>query len=171
MEAQPSKLLRSQTCCLTGHRNLTPAERRNIQKNLRDTLLQLISEGYHYFGAGGALGFDTLAEEIILELRASHPEIKLILVLPCKDQEKFWRDGEIRTYRETLSKADKIIYCSQRYSAGVMQRRDRRLADHANACICYVKRKSGGAFFTSEYAKKQGLRVINLYKPPRTGAQ
>lgn len=171
MEAKSAKLLKPQTCCLTGHRKLTPSEQGEIKKSLRAALLQLLSEGYRYFGAGGALGFDTLAEEAILELRTSYPEVKLILVLPCKDQEKFWRSGEIQKYREICSKADKIIYCSQQYRSGIMEKRNRRLADSASACLCYVKRKSGGAFFTSEYAKKQGLHVINLYKPPQTGAQ
>ena len=48
-------------------------------------LIELLSRensGYLYFGAGGALGFDTLAAQTVLDLKKDYPQIKLILVLP-----------------------------------------------------------------------------------------
>lgn len=51
--------MREQTVCFTGHR-IIPAERQPfLQTLLRKELIRLIERGYRYFGAGGALGFDT----------------------------------------------------------------------------------------------------------------
>lgn len=44
----------------------------------------LVSKGFKYFGTGGALGFDTIAAQAVLSVKETHPEVKLILVLPCE---------------------------------------------------------------------------------------
>ena len=49
-------------------------------------MFKLIKNGYSYFGAGGALGFDTIATQTVLHLKERYPHTKLILVLPCIDQ-------------------------------------------------------------------------------------
>ena len=41
----------------------------------------LVSKGFKYFGTGGALGFDTIAAQVVLSVKATNPEVKLILVL------------------------------------------------------------------------------------------
>ena len=55
--------MRSKTVCFTGHRELPTDDLPEISKRLEDTLATLIEQGYRYFGAGGALGFDTLAAQ------------------------------------------------------------------------------------------------------------
>ena len=50
--------MRSKTVCFTGHRELPADDLPEISKHLEDTLATLIEQGYRYFGAGGALGFD-----------------------------------------------------------------------------------------------------------------
>lgn len=56
-----------------------------------------------YFGAGGALGFDTLAAQCVLSLRKRYSHIKLILVLPCTTQTKGWSKDDIAVYEEIKS--------------------------------------------------------------------
>ena len=50
--------MRIKTVCFTGHRELPADDLPEISKHLEDTLVKLIEQGYRYFGAGGALGFD-----------------------------------------------------------------------------------------------------------------
>lgn len=50
--------MESRTACFTGHRELPTDDLPEISKRLEDTLVKLIEQGYRYFGAGGALGFD-----------------------------------------------------------------------------------------------------------------
>ena len=40
--------------------------------------------------------------------------------------------------------------------------RNRHLVDHSGTCICYLTRSAGGPAYTVDYARKKGLRIINL---------
>lgn len=154
--------MKSKTCCFTGHRAL-PADRLpQIKQRLEEEILKLVRQGVVYFGAGGALGFDTLAAQTILNLKQFYPQIRLILVLPCKEQDRFWPEADRVIYRDILSRADKVVYTAERYDPGCMHRRNRHLVDHSGVCLCYQTQPSGGAAYTVRYAKSRGLRVINL---------
>lgn len=61
--------MRAKTCCFTGHRDLSPANRGLIEQRLEQTLIRLIESGVIYYGSGGALGFDTLASLSVLKLK------------------------------------------------------------------------------------------------------
>ena len=102
--------MRSKTVCFTGHRELPADDLPEISKHLEDTLVKLIEQGYRYFGAGGALGFDTLAAQAVLRLRERYPQIRLILVLPCLNQTRGWPQADIDTYEEIKRCADKATY-------------------------------------------------------------
>ena len=60
--------LKSKTCRFTGHRKLTINNK--LKNKIKTEIIDLIKRGVIYFGAGGALGFDTFAEQTILELKA-----------------------------------------------------------------------------------------------------
>lgn len=154
--------LRKFTVCFTGHRHIPDDERHAIMTRLRETVVLLISRGYRYFGTGGALGFDTLAAETVLSLRDEYPHIKLILVLPCKDQTAKWRDADVRVYNDILTRADKVRYVCEEYTNGCMLMRNRHLVDNSSVCVCYLTKTSGGAAYTARYAKECGCEVKNL---------
>ena len=101
-----SESLREKTCCFTGHRVIPARSLPALAKELEQTLRRLIGAGVRYFGAGGALGFDTLAAETVLRLKGEYPGIRLILVLPCRDQTRGWREADVRRYRDILSRAE-----------------------------------------------------------------
>lgn len=50
--------MKSKTCCFTGHRRLPEKEQTIVKCKLEDSVESLIQNGYRYFGAGGAIGFD-----------------------------------------------------------------------------------------------------------------
>ena len=115
-----------------------------------------------YFGAGGALGFDTLAAQAVLKLKERYPDIKLILVLPCKTQTSGWRQTDIDEYERIKAAADKVVYTSEVYYRGCMHKRNRHLVDNSSLCICYLTEDRGGTYYTVNYAKENGLQIINL---------
>ena len=78
--------MKQKTCCFTGHREILDKDYKILKENLKYVIIQLIKKGIIYFGVGGARGFDMLVEKIILDLKKQYPQIKLILVLPCKSQ-------------------------------------------------------------------------------------
>ena len=74
--------------CFSGHREL-PDDCTELKKNLKETITKLIvEEGVIHFGAGGALGFDQLAAEMVIKLRRKYPFIKLSMVLPCPAEQQ-----------------------------------------------------------------------------------
>ncbi len=154
--------MRDRTCCFTGHRFIPGDILPELSGRLEATLHRLIRDGIRYFGAGGALGFDTLAAETVLSLRELYPQIRLILVLPCRDQASGWRHADIMRYENTLKKADKVVYTSEHYYRGCMSRRNRHLVDNSSVCVAYCTRSTGGSACTMNYAIKQGLTVISL---------
>lgn len=157
--------MREQTCCFTGHRKITPKEQADFTDRLKCVIVSLYQQGIRYYGAGGALGFDTLAAQTVIHLRESCPSMKLILVLPCLTQTKGWRPEDVVKYEHIKDQADKIVYTSQQYTLGCMHKRNRHLIDNSSICICYLTKDSGGTAYTVGYAKSKGLRMINLARP------
>ena len=155
-------MMKNQTCCFTGHRLIPPGQYRNIAGRLKNEIIKLINDGYYRFCAGGALGFDTLAAQVVLALRKEYPHIQLVLVLPCFEQTKNWKELNKKIYNQILDSADEIIYVSVNYNRYCMYKRDRYLVDSSNFCICYLKKPTGGAAYTVEYAKKNEVDVENL---------
>lgn len=150
------------TACFTGHRTLPEENPPEIAERLENALIALIEQGYCYFGAGGALGFDTLAAQTVLRLRERYPHIRLILVLPCRNQTRGWPQADIDIYEEIKRRADKVTYTSENYFRGCMQKRNRHLVDNSSVCICYLTKPTGGTAYTVNYARRCGLQIHNI---------
>lgn len=131
---------------------------------LKSAIVKLIEQGVVYFGAGGALGFDTMAAQVVLELKNKYPKIKLILVLPCKTQTRGWAEANVAVYESIKASCDKYVYTSEEYTRGCMHKRNRHLVDNSGYCICYLAESSGGTAYTVDYAKQMGLKIVNLAK-------
>ena len=155
---------KAETCCFTGHREIPLLEVARITRETKEAIVSLYQKGVRYFGAGGAMGFDTIAAETVLELRETIcPEIKLILVLPCKDQTKSWKNpSDIRRHDETMRLADKIVYTAEHYHSGCMFKRNRHLVDQSAYCIAYHVKTSGGTAYTVDYAEQRRLAIIKI---------
>ncbi len=157
-----NSLMNNYAVCFSGHRKIPPEEIPMVSKRLRDALIECIENGYCFFGAGGALGFDALAAQAVLELKVEYPHIRLILVLPCRDQTRWWKETDITEYERIKSEADKVVYTAEQYYSGCMHKRNRHLVDNSSLCICYLKKHSGGTAYTVHYAEKCGLKIINI---------
>ena len=99
--------LRKHTCCFTCHRRIPKEDLKTLKSRLRAEIVSAIENGYIFFGAGGALGFDTLAAQTVLELKNQYTQVRLILVLPCVSQTKLWREQDVSEYERNKRNADK----------------------------------------------------------------
>lgn len=153
---------KSQTCCFTGHRDIAPYTLDTVFEQTKAVVTLLVSKGFKYFGTGGALGFDTIAAQAVLSVKETHPEIKLILVLPCENQTKYWKQQDIDVYNDIKLRADKVKVLAPHYYNGCMQKRNRHLVDCSSACICFLTKHEGGTAYTVDYAKQKGLDIINV---------
>lgn len=137
-------------------------QQKKIVLQLKQITEQLIVEGYRYFGVGGALGFDTLAAQCVLSLRLQYPHIRLILVIPCMTQTKKWSPAETALYEKIKYQADKVVCLAHSYTKACMFQRNRHLVNCSSVCVAYLKKMTGGTAYTVNYARTQGLRIINI---------
>ncbi len=153
---------RKRTACFTGHRKIPAEDIKIIEKQLDEIIEKLYQKGVIFYGAGGSYGFDMLAEKAVIRARNKHKEIKLILVLPCKNQEKYWTEDNKAAFAEIKSQADKIVYTSEIYSKDCMHKRNRHLVNFSGYCVAYLNKNSGGTAFTVNYARQKGLEIVNI---------
>jgi len=152
------------TVCFTGHRTIKKNDLSDVTDKLDVVISRCINKGYRRFLSGGAIGFDNLAAHRVVKARDSHPEIELILVLPCRDQTKPWNSlSDINDYRYLKDVANSIIFTQDFYDPGCMMKRNAYMVDHSELCIAYFNGKRGGTMNTIKYAQKNGVAVINLF--------
>lgn len=152
--------------CFTGHRQIRNDS--NITVCLEETLRNLIEQhGATDFYSGGAIGWDTLCAETILKLRNRYPRIRLHLVLPCceAEQTSSWNSFQKETYQKILSAADNVEFVSEHYYDGCMKKRNARLIEYADCCVCYYneKRSASGTGQTVRMALKRNIDIVNLF--------
>lgn len=147
--------MKTQTCCFTGHRQIPPQQNLKIYKCLKAEITNSIENGVVNFVTGGALGFDTLAAQAVLELRQRYAHIKLQLILPCKNQTAKWRTADQIVYENIKKACNGYIYVSDLYTQGWMQKRNRRLVECSVYCICYLTEPFGGTAYTAFCQKER----------------
>lgn len=150
-------------CSFTGHRQIPKEYKSALDGLLLRAIDFAYKEGCRKFYTGGAVGFDTHAARAIIKYRISHPDISLILLLPCRNQSDNWSDAAISSYEFTLSVADEVIYVSDEYTAKCMMERNQRLAELGDILVAFVSKPRSGAAQTVRMAERLGHRVYNLY--------
>ena len=156
-------IIKEKSVCFSGHRTVRREDAETLKSNLSRAIDIYIRRGFDTFICGGAVGFDTMAAEAILEKKRVRPSLKLVLALPCRDQTSKWTNlSDLVKYREILGGADDVVYTSVFYTSGCMHLRNRYMGDSSSACICYKYSEKGGTAYTVNYAAQRGLEVINL---------
>ena len=153
---------RPYTCCFTGHRNLPIHQEEEIWQRVCTRLYPLLERGVRYFGVGGAIGFDTLVAEKLLNLRKTYPQIRVILVQPFQGCQSRWTPAQQARAAAVENRVDKVVICCRTPSREAFLARDRHLVDGSAYCIGYCTRSTGGTAYTLRYAQKQGLQVWNI---------
>lgn len=154
---------RMHTCAFTGHRKIEASHMGKIENLLSRAVEFAYENGCRTFITGGALGFDTLAAKEVIRFRMSHPDVRLIIVLPCKNQSSAWSSSQVSLYEYTLVNADEIEYVSDEYTDNCMKDRNRRLVELCDMLIAYVSRPYSGAAQTVRMASNEGKVIYNLY--------
>lgn len=151
------------TCAFTGHRNIKYGHKAGLVHLLSVAVSAAYDKGCRRFIAGGAVGFDTLAAREVLRFRISHPDVSLILFLPCFDQDAGWGERQRDSFEYILSQADEVKYISETYDRECMKRRNQAMAEECDMMIAYVGHQRSGSSQTLRFATSLGKECINLY--------
>lgn len=152
---------RKRRVCFTGHRpeKLTiPND--IIKKRLLEEIITSINEGYRVFISGMARGTDIWAAEIILKIKTTNNDIKLICAIPYKGFESNWSTSWQLRYKDILSGADLIRYICPNYSKNCFQIRNQWMVDHSAKVIAVYNGTKGGTLNTIQYANKHKIPII-----------
>lgn len=150
------------TCFFTGHRVLKPSDKPDIKDRIRKEVINAINNDVKVFIAGGAVGFDMLASEVVLSLKEEY-DISLCLYLPCIDHTMLWNEGDKVRFDNIFAMADEHYYVTdKKYSDGCMQKRNFAMAEASDMCIAYMKSEHSGTAQAVKMAEKKGIKVINI---------
>ena len=148
------------TVSFFGHRSIECGA--EIDNRLDKLLHDLITQReYIDFLIGRDGEFDLLASAAVKRAihRYGYGNTHFTLVLPYMKAE--YRDNE----KEYLDYYDEVEICAESSTAhpkSAIQVRNRSIVDRSDLVICCIQHKSGGAYQTVRYAKKQGKNIINL---------
>ena len=146
-------------CAFTGHRSLAGTD---FDEHLLERVVNyLVKNGYNRFLCGMAVGFDMKAAQAVLALKGLY-NIELVACLPCANQSERFSEKNKRLYREILSRCDDIIIMEMEYRNGCMQQRDRYLVDNCDVLVSFLRKNSGGTYYTVNYARKENKKIIEL---------
>ena len=122
------------SCSFTGHRYIKSEHRAHLCELLRRGIEYAYAEGCRTFYSGGALGCDTVAAREVIRFRIDHPDVRLVLLLPCVDQDAMWSDEQRDRYSYVLRSADEVRYVSDTYTDSCMRERNLMLAQYCDSC-------------------------------------
>ena len=154
---------RMHRACFTGHRpeKLTRTEK-DIVRDLEKEIRQAIADGLSVFITGMARGVDIWAAQIVLSLRNSGYDIKLVCACPYDGFESGWSKDWQKQYKEILAAADYVKYVCEGYSRSCFQIRNEWMVNHAARVIAVFNGEKSGTKNTIDYAAKAGVPVVRI---------
>lgn len=153
------------TVFFTGHRTFNYDS--EVYEKFRKVFIRLLKEGVTDFYAGGAVGWDMMFERMVLSYRERFvPCIKLHLVLPCPPEEQTakWNQYDKETFQNILEAADSVEIVSEHYDKNCMKKRNQRLVELGDICVCYYDKKNSrsSAGQIVRLAEKKEKEIINI---------
>lgn len=164
------KIAKEKTVAFTGHRK-EKIIRENGDCNLLNVIatetyheiLSLCQKGYDTFLSGMSEGFDLIAAEAVLEAKKVFPNIRLIAVIPFKEQEKKYSYEDKKLYKAICEKASDIIFTSQAYHDKAFFDRNDFLVLNASYVLCYyIAGMRSGTMYTVNRASKADMEILNI---------
>lgn len=158
--AQPTK--KPFSVCITGHRpnRLPTGEKlRQIYRLLAEELRLTVAEGAQTFYCGMATGIDMAAGEMIVKLKETHPQLRLIAVIPFPEQAASYPPEDRARYDALMQAADEVVCTSSRFRRDCYQIRNYYMVDHSDHVIGVSVNRSTGTGQTLAYAERKRLHI------------
>ena len=165
-----SEANRAVTCCFTGHRPSKLPWRNNendprcleLKRKLFDIVDALYAAGIRKFICGMAPGCDMYFCEEALKLRDDREGVTVEAAIPCEEQAATWDEKTRNRYFRLVSECDFESMISNHYTSDCMLKRNMYMVDNSSVLVAVFDGKLGGTMHTVNYAKKQGLEIIEI---------
>ncbi len=157
------------TACFTGHRpsdlpfkeSETDVKFQKYKTLLELTIARLYAKfDVRVFMTGMALGIDLIAAETVLKMKKRYKDIRLVAVLPCREQTDLWNENDRIRHDAVMRQADNSFMVCEEYSEDCMIERNRYLVENSAYCVATWTGSVGGTSMTVNMAKKECLRLF-----------
>ena len=135
-------------CTFFGHRECFGLDSQVLQQAIEE----LITQGVDTFYVGHQGQFDSIVYSCLKQLKREHPRIRVCVVLAYLPTEKNEYDDTTDTMYPEIEGHPKFA----------IERRNRRMVEVSEYCLCYINHTWGGAYKFAKLAKRCGKTVINL---------
>ena len=151
--------------CFIGHRDIFE----NIREKLKEAVENEIKNGANFFTMGTHGDFDRIALSVCRELRKTYKNIIIEVVItsfksiePIIDHDEIFGDEKYYPYADVQTTMYNIE--EEHYKRQIIAS-NKQMVDSCDTLICYVNKQHNpsGAKTTMNYAKRKGLKIINLY--------
>lgn len=156
------------TICFTGHRpnklkGYDPKDNKELLWVLHVLVESFIKDGYTTFITGMALGVDMWAARVVLRLKRTYPNIKLLAAVPCLKHSCKWPRSSQKEYEEILSQVNEVFLVTKsEYTPQCMQTRNEFMVDNSDLVIAVWDGTPGGTGNCVRYAEQQGLEIFTI---------
>ena len=151
------------SCAITGHNpqrfkfkyNEEAPLCHSIKTAITEQIKTLYSKGVRVFYVGCAVGVDTWAAEIIIELKqqAAFSDMELFCAIPFSEHTEKFTDGQKKRYEEILSRCTHKETINRHYSPVAYKRLNYFLIDNSQYLI---------AVYDQDKSERQGLgQMVN----------
>lgn len=143
-----------------GHRKVYFGK---IEERLKTVIEQQIADGCKCFTMGTHGEFDEMALSACRSARRDHPDIKIEVVLTSYHTVEKKNEFDYVPYQDVETTMYDI---EDEHFKNQIVVSNRKMIDQCDTLICYVNKKQSpsGAKMAMNYAKRKGLKIINLYK-------
>lgn len=151
--------------CFIGHRDIFE----NIREKLKEVVENEIKNGAEFFTMGTHGDFDRMALGVCRELRKTYKNITIEVVItslksiePTTYHDKIFGDEKYYPYADVQTTMYNIE--EEHYKRQIIAS-NKQMVDSCDTLICYVNKKHNpsGAKTTMNYAKRKGIKIVNLY--------
>lgn len=157
-------LKKEQSVTFTGHRFIPYAKLPILKVALQNVIIELYAKGYNNYYCGMAMGFDLLSAEAVLSLKAEYKALRLIAVVPYRNQDERFSFADKKRYQSILNRTDETILLGENYHQGCLLRRNDYMLALSSQVIAYFDGENkGGTFYTCRNAQAKDLPVINIF--------
>lgn len=153
--------------CFIGHRHIY--NYKEIRESLYSVVEQEIKKGCKFFTMGTHGEFDKLALSVCRELRKIYTDIEIEVVItsfkeiePIIDHDPIFGDEKYIPYSDVKTTMYDI---EEEYYKRKIVVSNQQMINNCDTLISYVNKKHNpsGAKFAMNYAKRKGLKIINIY--------
>ncbi|MDF2568349.1 MAG: hypothetical protein K0R90_1805 [Oscillospiraceae bacterium] len=161
------------TVCFSGHRPEKIDKFQHdygdkveyVKKQLYESILCAIENGFTCFLTGMARGVDIYAGEIVMLLKQRHPDIKLVCVVPYEGHAQGWSFVWKERHNALIHHCDEVRILSEKFHKGCFNNRNEYMVDHSSLLIAVFNGQKSGTANTINYAKLSNKQV-NIIKIP-----